>query len=177
MQNKKEWITSIILIIIIILPYIVIGIKNDELKEVKNKIHIVQEEYKVEILNNDMLTQDLNDAIATISTLKNEEYKFVYLGNFKITHYCTEKYEHICGNGDNRTATGTTVTPGTTIAVDPSVIPYGSKVYIDGYGWRSAQDCGGAVQGEHIDMAVSSHGEAMNLGVRNKGVWLLVKNS
>ena len=125
----------------------------------------------------DNIQGELDRANITISDLSNEEYKFIYLGNFKITHYCTEQYEHICGTGDNRTATGTIVTPGTTIAVDPSVIPYGTKVYINGYGFRSAQDCGGAVKGRHIDVAVSTHDKAMTLGTIYKDVWILVKNS
>lgn len=120
---------------------------------------------------------ELDKANATIADLSNEEYKFVYLGNFKITHYCTEQFEHICGTGDNRTATGAIVTPGTTIAVDPSAIPYGTKVYINGYGFRSAQDCGGAVKGRHIDVAVSTHDEAMKLGTIYKDIWILVKKS
>lgn len=177
MQNKKEYLMTCILILIIFLPYVFLGIQSDKLKSTQNELNTIEENYASEVSKNDVLTSDLNDAIATINTLKNEEYKFVYLGNFKITHYCTEKYEHICGNGDGLTATGTTVTPGTTIAVDPQLIPYGSKVYIDGYGWKSAQDCGGAVKGNHIDVAVSTHDEAMTLGTKNKGVWLLVKNS
>ena len=53
-----------------------------------------------------------------------------------------------------RTATGTTATAGRTIAVDPKVIPYGTKVYIEGYGYRIAEDCGG-FRGNHIDIFVN----------------------
>ena len=133
----------------------------------------------VDALNKELsgVQSELDKANTTIADLSNAEYKFVYLGNFKITHYCTEQFEHICGTGDNRTATGAIVTPGTTIAVDPSVIPYGTKVYINGYGFRAVQDCGGAVKGRHIDVAVTTHDEAMNLGTIYKDVWILVKNS
>ena len=99
------------------------------------------------------------------------------MGEYKISHYCIEEYSHICGNGNGLTATGTQVTPGRTIAVDPTDIPYGSKVYIEGYGWRTAEDCGGAVKGKHIDMAVDTHDTAMDKGIKRKGVWVLVKTS
>lgn len=93
-----------------------------------------------------------------------------YLGRFMITHYCTC---NICNGGwGNNTAYAGKIIPGQTIAVDPSVIPPLSWVYIDGYGLRRAEDCGGAIKGYHIDMAVSSHEEAYRLGVVYKDVWL-----
>ena len=98
-------------------------------------------------------------------------YGSVYLGNFKITHYC------ICtkcsGKWGSATAWGGQVTPGYTIAVDPKVIPKLSTVYIDGYGVRFAEDCGGAIKGNKIDVAVSSHSEALKLGVTYKDVWII----
>ena len=119
----------------------------------------------------------LEEANAMIDELKSDEYKLVYIGNYKLTHYCTEKRKHICGTGTGLTATGTKVTAGRSIAVDPSVIPYGSKVYIEGYGWRIAEDCGGGVDGKHIDIAVDSHSQALKMGTKTGGVWILIKNS
>lgn len=95
----------------------------------------------------------------------------VYLGNFKITHYCA--CSKCCGSYGNATAWAGKIVPGTTIAVDPKVIPKLSNVYIDGYGYRRAEDCGGAIKGNKIDVAVTSHQEALNLGVAYKDVWLL----
>lgn len=95
----------------------------------------------------------------------------IYLGNFKITHYCA--CSKCCGSYGNATAWAGKIVPGTTIAVDPKVIPKLSNVYIDGYGYRRAEDCGGAIKGNKIDVAVSSHSEALNLGVTYKDVWLL----
>lgn len=123
------------------------------------------------------LSNQLKIANDTLSDLKNTEYELIYIGEYQITHYCAEKYAHICGTGSGKTATGTNVTPGRTIAVDPSVIPYGSEVYIEGYGWRMAEDCGSAVNGKHIDVAVQTHSDAMSFGVKNTGVWILVKKS
>lgn len=137
----------------------------------KEAVRNAQYEYEV----NENLELDLAEAMATIYNLKNEEYQFIYIGDFKLTHYCTETEEHICSDGTDLTATGTKVTPGKTIAVDPTIIPYGTDVYIEGYGIRTAEDCGGAVKGNHIDIAVNSHDEAIDMGTTNGGVWLLVK--
>lgn len=92
-----------------------------------------------------------------------------YLGRFKITHYCPCS---ICNGGWSGTAWAGAVTPGQTIAVDSKVIPKLSWVYIDGYGLRRAEDCGGGIKGNHIDLAVASHAEAYRLGVVYKDVWL-----
>ena len=125
----------------------------------------------------DNIKEELDIANMTMADLKDEEYELIYLGEFKMTHYCNESYQHICGSGDGLTATGTNVTPGRTIAVDPTIIPYGTEVYIEGYGWRVAEDCGSAVKGNHIDVAVDLHSEASANGVKYGGVWILVKKS
>lgn len=94
-----------------------------------------------------------------------------YLGRFEITHYCPCS---ICNGGwGANTAWAGKVVPGQTIAVDPKVIPKLASVYIDGYGTRRAEDCGGAIKGNHIDMAVSTHSEAMRKGRVYKDVYLI----
>lgn len=117
----------------------------------------------------------LEEANIIIADLKSEEYELIYIGEFKLTHYCTEQRPHICGTGAGITATGTQVAAGRTIAVDPTVIPYGTEVYIEGYGWRVAEDCGGAVNGNHIDIAVENHNDALSIGTTSGGVWIIVK--
>ena len=59
-----------------------------------------------------------------------------------------------------------------TIAVDPTVIPYGSKVVIDGQVYI-AEDCGGAIKNNRIDIYVGSHAEAEEKGVYETEVYLL----
>ena len=92
------------------------------------------------------------------------------LGNFKITYYCA--CEKCCDKADGITATGTRVEEGRTIAVDPSVIPYGTKVIIGGHVF-TAEDCGGAIKQNHIDIYVNSHEEAQALGVTTAQVYLV----
>ena len=64
------------------------------------------------------------------------------------------------------------MTPWVSIAVDPSIIPLGSSVYIDGYGSFKAHGTGGAIRGNRIDVCVSSHAEAYQLGVVYRDVYV-----
>jgi len=93
------------------------------------------------------------------------------LGNFKLTFYCPCE---VCnGRGDARTSSGTTMVEGRTIAVDSSVIPLGSRVYIEGYGEFIAEDTGSAIVDKRIDICVSTHERAYSLGVTSGDVYLL----
>lgn len=103
------------------------------------------------------LTAEYNAAV------EEEQSKGTYLGNFKITYYCP--CATCNGVAGANTASGAPLSVGTTIAVDPSVIPLGSRVYIEGIGWRTAQDTGSAIKGNRIDVLVSSHSEAYANGV------------
>lgn len=90
------------------------------------------------------------------------------LGQFKITAYCS--CSSCCGKGSSgKTASGTTPMAGRTVAVDPKIIPLGSKVIIDGHTYI-AEDTGGAIKGNKIDIYFSSHQEALNWGVKHKNV-------
>ncbi len=92
------------------------------------------------------------------------------LGSFKITHYCPCYF--CSGSWGANTATGTIPVPGRTIAVDPSVIPLGSKVEINGHVYV-AEDTGGAIRGNKIDIYVADHTTALNSGVYYADVYLL----
>ena len=60
-----------------------------------------------------------------------------------------------------------------TCAVDPKVIPYGTKLYVEGYGTAIANDCGGAVKGHIIDLYMRSTKECFQWGRRNRKVYIL----
>ena len=93
------------------------------------------------------------------------------LGKFVITAYCTCRI--CCGvySGKNRTASGTVPTSNHTIAVDTSVIPFGTKVVISGQVYV-AEDRGGAIKGNRIDMFFMTHKEAVRWGRRTMEVYL-----
>lgn len=74
------------------------------------------------------------------------------------------------------TATGQKAVQGLSIAVDPEVVPYGTPVYIPGVGVRIADDTGGAIVGNRIDVFYNSLQTAIDFGIkRNVTVYLLPK--
>ena len=111
------------------------------------------------------------DIINKLQHIK-DKYK---IGRFKITAY--SPYDNVDGmqadSTSNRTATGTIPKPGT-MAVDPNVIPYGSTIiiiYEDGtveYG--RAEDTGGAINGNRIDVFRKTYKSAKEFGVRHATV-------
>lgn len=72
----------------------------------------------------------------------------------------------------NRTASGTYVRYGV-IAVDPSVIPLGTRVYIPGYGEAIAEDVGGGIIGNKIDVAFDTYQEAISFGRQFIEIYIL----
>lgn len=88
----------------------------------------------------------------------------IFLGNFKLTGYSTG---HI-------TATGERPVVGLTVAVDPRVIPLGTRLYIEGVGERVAMDTGGVVKGNKIDVFMPSKQSCYSPEVNTFArVWLL----
>ena len=70
-----------------------------------------------------------------------------------------------------RTSTGVSVGYGV-VAVDPNVIPLGTKMTVPGYGEAVAADTGGAVVGAHIDLWFPTHAEALAWGTRTVSITL-----
>lgn len=64
-----------------------------------------------------------------------------------------------------------------TVAVDPTVIPYGTAMYIEGYGYAVAADCGSGIKGNMIDLYLNSEAECINWGVREVNVTILGDSS
>ncbi len=92
------------------------------------------------------------------------------LGVFKTTAYCPCS---VCSEGWGRhTSTGAIAASRHTIAVDPRVIPYGSRVLINGVVY-TAEDRGGRVKGNHIDIFFDTHSETRQYGTRSAEVFLL----
>ena len=168
------WIFTIILFVICSVYIIKYQGTNRELESTKVNLQATQDGLAVQIENNIFLQNSLEQVNQTLQDLKSDEYEFVYLGEYKLTYYCDERYNHICG-GSGVTASGRPTTVGSTIGVNPKEIPYGSMVYIEGLGFRSADDTGSGIGTKHIDVLVSGHQEALSQTLLKSDVWVLVK--
>ena len=108
-----------------------------------------------------------------IVTTDGKILKFSKSDEFKAT-----AYTHTDSGCNMTTATGTTVRTGT-VAVDPKIIPYGTKMFIittDGkyiYGDSVAEDCGGAIKGKRLDLYFATEQECLSFGVRDCTVYFL----
>lgn len=95
-----------------------------------------------------------------------------------LTYTSTMSVEATAYTGGGITATGTSARYGA-IAVDPTVIPYGTKMYIvsdDGkwiYGVATAEDCGGAIKGHIIDLYFDDYSTCIQFGRRNCTIYIL----
>ncbi len=109
-----------------------------------------------------------SSSLAADSVVKNN---FKKIGTHRLSFYCPCA---VCnGRSDGKTKIGTKMAEGRTIAVDSRIIPLGSRVYIDGYGVFIAEDIGGAIKGNRIDVCVSSHSRAYDIGIDYADVYLI----
>ncbi|MBI3797987.1 MAG: 3D domain-containing protein [Deltaproteobacteria bacterium] len=86
----------------------------------------------------------------------------IHLGAFSIRAYT---HAHSPGETPNKTALGTDPAAGRTVAVDPRVIPLGSKIHIEGVGERIAEDTGGKIRGKRLDLFFPSAEACRQFGV------------
>lgn len=155
MQTKSQFVLFIIVILIVMAVIIGCIYEKQEAKGTMER------------------TAEINETIVEIETdreVDTQATEPVSLGNFKLTGYCP--CEICCGkwasnrpNGIVYGAIGEELKEGYSIAVDPDVIPYGSEVIINGKTYK-AQDCGGAIKGNRIDLYFESHSDALEFGVR-----------
>ena len=125
-------------------------------------------------VTDDVLTHiDANaDGSGTLTTASGQELAYTQVLSCKATAYTTQRQSW------KKTATGTTARVGA-IAVDPRVIPYGTRMFIvsaDGsitYGVATAEDCGGNIKGNRIDLFFDTYNECISFGVRACDVYLL----
>ena len=105
----------------------------------------------------------------------------INLGEFRLTAYCA--CEKCCGkwalnrpfdeNGEVivYTASMKRAESGWTIAADTDILPFGTKIWIDGHEYE-VQDRGGAIKGNRIDIYFDTHEEACQFGVQYKDVFV-----
>ena len=126
---------------------------------------------KVERIPVEAISSEPEIEVEVKEIVKEPEIERVPLGEYRITAYCP--CEKCCGAwADGITYTGTEATEGRTIAVDPDVIPLGSIVEINGVEYV-AEDVGGAIKGDRIDLYFNSHEDALEWGVQYLDIFLI----
>lgn len=86
--------------------------------------------------------------------------------------YATNRKKDENGNDIVLTASGKQAEAGRTVAVDPRYIPYGTEIVIDGKTYV-AEDCGGAIKGDRIDIFFDDHTSALGFGVKKTNVYIV----
>ena len=92
------------------------------------------------------------------------------LGTFEATAYTDDVESQ--GKWVGQTASGMKPQVGV-IAVDPKVIPLGTKLYIEGYGDAIAGDTGSAIKGNRVDLFMETRENCMEFGRKNVKVWIV----
>lgn len=113
------------------------------------------------------LNYETTTKATTIPQLKSNGYKKMTV---IATAYCPCK--SCSGNYGNKTSTGKIAKSGRTVAVDKSIIPYGSQIIINGKTYI-AEDCGGAIKGNRIDIYFDTHQEALNFGKQKIDIYVV----
>jgi len=134
---------------------------RSELYSAESDLRDIKSELEDVIKERDILVSNLND-VMNHSMSEADEW---VVDVFRVTGYAPfDNISGMCSDGDpTTTSTGTYPTAGRTIAVDPNVIPYGTPVWIDGHGWRIAEDTGGMIRGNRIDIMVDTYEECFEV--------------
>lgn len=145
----------------------------------------VQKTYEV-ILENG---QEVSKTLISENVMENATDKIVAVGTKEMTqlvsrgtetgkefYVSSTAYTASCNGCSGKTATGIDLhaNPGAKIiAVDPSVIPLGTKVYVEGYGYAIAADTGTRIKGNKIDVFFASQSDAYRWGQRTVKIKIL----
>lgn len=106
------------------------------------------------------LPKEVQERNEAANIARHTERKIVQV--FEATAYCS--CVKCCGKSDGITKSGVKVHKGT-LAVDPKVIPLGTKVHIEGMGWFVAEDTGN-FSGKRVDIYMETHEKALQFGRR-----------
>lgn len=163
-------------------PLSIINSDSASISEIQDAVNTLQ--YMLPQLNSDYVIGLANDAIA----LGNEKIALSEtppptsnslgdVSNSNSNNLATYSMTATAYTGNGFTATGLKPVRDpnglSTIAVDPSVIPLGSKVHVEGYGYAIASDTGGAIKGNKIDLYMNSEAECLSFGRRTVTVTII----
>ena len=124
-------------------------------------------EVQREIIDSKIITEPVNRVIA-MGNITNVSRSGSSL-NFREARYMVASAYTYTGN---RTASGQQPAVGL-VAVDPGVIPLGTSLYIEGYGYAKAADTGGSIRGDRLDLFMEDHSQCLSWGRRTVKVYIL----
>lgn len=131
-----------------------------EASATETKAEYIQAEELAEAEETAEINRMVNSETETAS--EEEPQEWISLGEFEITAYCPCKT--CCGSyADGITASGHIAQEGITVAADTSLLPYETEIMIDGEEY-TVQDCGGAINGNRIDVFFADHDTALSYG-------------
>ncbi len=108
---------------------------------------------------------EIRDSVTDIMEGNLSEAEGWTVRRFRLTGYAPfDNKSGMCHDGDpTTTASGSYPKAGRTIAVDPKVIPLGTQVWVEGHGWMVAEDTGGLIKGDRIDIMVDTYEETLEV--------------
>lgn len=187
MNKENIFVLMILESIIMALLFISYEIDVKQVEQTNNALKEEKSDLEFEIIEKDnelykmavdleFTEKALADTSAFLDQVQDtsEVIGYEYIGEYKCTAYCCEKYPHICGGGKGITASGQPIQPDVSVAVgDLKLLPYGTVIYIEDVGIRIVQDTGKL--GKHqIDVAVDTHDHASSWEGQGKHkVWIL----
>lgn len=123
---------------------------------------------KIKVVDNNMNKKSIGikrqvASNSEIITINGTSYKARRM-NMKCTAYCN----------DPITSTGVKPRPMHTVAIDPSLIKYGTKIYIPYFDTIfTCEDCGGKIKGNRLDIYMHTYNECMQFGIQNLQVYII----
>ncbi len=184
-SRRSSYVTPIIVLIILCTLLFVKTLRNDyyarenreEITQLNHQVSRLQTKCEKLKQQNDKLQAAVNRHSEQFSKLQvSRGERIRSMGTFRCSAY-TANDPGMTGNG--RVAGGGYVQEWSTVAVDPSVIPMYSKVYIPyfkdypNHGIFEARDTGGSIKGARIDIYMTDRGEALQFGKRDLEVYLI----
>jgi 3D (Asp-Asp-Asp) domain-containing protein len=125
------------------------------------------EKSRAELAQMDIWLQEITDQNEVLQSMVSDLFGTMSVQTMEITFYAPLDplaKEGMCFSGDRTvTASGAPVVIGETVSAARSV-PFGTRVWIDGFGWREVTDRGGKITDGRLDIAVDTVEEAMRLG-------------
>ena len=168
---KKELIswTFILLLQLIWIPLYIFGPKTEDTQLIET---IEEEGPLIRWKQEDANEEEFEVFTEPLELDKTNESQMQSLGVFKLTAYCP--CAECSSNWGTQTSTGVMATESRTVAVDPTVIPYGTVLSIGNHEYV-AEDCGAAIKGNDIDIYFESHEEAKAFGVQYEEIYIIEK--